>query len=269
MTTIGENGHAPFCPKPDVRPGQCGSVGSVAPTPPSRPSDETAPTVKQLLRWSEALAGIARTGLGFTESLYEQERFEEILHVAADIRMAIEGNEGAEDVNGVVHDWLESVGQGVPGYVTPKVAVGAAVGNDQGEILLVQRADSGIWLYPTGWADVGYSAAEVVVKEVKEETGIDVEVVRLIAVLDGLRVGMSRIPLYSLVFQCRPIGGELKAHPLECADVGWFPLDALPFPLAGAERWGDHVFSALRGDPIEVLYDSVRSPVWRGDPDKA
>jgi ADP-ribose pyrophosphatase YjhB (NUDIX family) len=269
MTAIGENGHTPFCPKPDVRSGQCGSVGSVAPTPTSGPSDETAPTVKQLLRWSEALAGIARTGLGFTESLYEQERFEEILHVAADIRMAIEGNHGAEDVNGVVHDWLESVGKGVPGYVTPKVAVGAAVGNDKGEILLVQRADSGIWLYPTGWADVGYSAAEVVVKEVKEETGIDVEVVRLIAVLDGLRVGMSRIPLYSLVFQCRPIGGELEAHPLECADVGWFPLDALPFPLAGAERWGDHVFSALRGDPIEVLYDSVRSPVWRGDPDKA
>lgn len=228
-----------------------------------------APTLKQLLRWSEALAGIARTGLGFTESLYEQERFEEILHVAADIRAAIEGNEDAVDVQGVVHDWLESVGKGVPGYVTPKVAVGAAVGNDQGEILLVQRADSGIWLYPTGWADVGYSAAEVVVKEVEEETGIEVEVVRLIAVLDGLRVGMSRIPLYSLVFQCRPIGGELKAHPLECADVGWFPMDALPFPLAGAERWGDHVFSALRGDPIEVLYDSVRSPVWRGDPDRA
>ena len=107
------------------------------------------------------------------------------------------------------------MGKGVPGYVTPKVAIGAAVGNDNGEMLLVQRADSGVWLYPTGWADVGYSAAEVVVKEVEEETGIEVEVVRLIAVLDGLRIGISRIPLYSLVFQCRAIGGELQAHPLE------------------------------------------------------
>ena len=268
MTTIGENGHTPFCPKPDGSRGRWGSVVPVDPAPATEPSDEPVPTIKQLLRWSEALAGIARTGLGFTESLYEQERFEEVLHVAADIRAAIEGNEGAEDVDGIVNDWLDSVGKGVPGYVTPKVAVGAAVGNDDGEILLVQRSDSGIWLYPTGWADVGYSAAEVVVKEVQEETGIEVEVVRLIAVLDGLRVGMSRIPLYSLVFQFRPVGGELKAHPLECADVGWFPLDALPFPLAGAERWGNHVFAALRGEPIEVLYDSVRSPVWRGDPDK-
>ena len=238
------------------------------PTPSTDGDAGDPPTVKQLLRWSEALAGIARTGLGFTESLYEQERFEEVLHVAADIRAAIDGNEDAVDVDGMVHDWLDSVGKGVPGYVTPKVAVGAAVGNDEGEILLVQRADSGIWLYPTGWADVGYSAAEVVVKEVQEETGIEVEVVRLIAVLDGLRVGISRIPLYSLVFQCRAIGGELQAHPLECADVGWFAPGALPAPMAGLERWGDQIFAALRGDPVEVLYDPVRVPIWRGDPDK-
>ena len=150
--------------------------------------DSPAPD-RQLLRWSEALAAIARTGLGFTESLYERERFEEILHVAADIKVvAHEGVGDVADADGLVQEWLGSVGEGVPGYVTPKVAVGAAVGNDDGELLLIQRADSGVWLYPTGWCDVGYSAAEVVVKEVKEETGIEVEPVRLIAVLDGLRL---------------------------------------------------------------------------------
>ena len=133
---------------------------------------------------------------------------------------------------------MDTVGKGVPGYVTPKVAVGAAVGNDKGELLLIQRADSGIWLYPTGWCDVGYSAAEVVVKEVEEETGIIAEPVRLIAVLDGLRLGFTRVPLYSLLFYCRAVGGELAPHPLETRDVGWFTRDTLPQPLVGFRALG-------------------------------
>jgi ADP-ribose pyrophosphatase YjhB (NUDIX family) len=145
------------------------------------------------------------------------------------------------------------------------VAVGAAVGNDKGELLLVKRADSGVWLYPTGWADVGYSAAEVVVKEVLEETGIEAEPLRLIAVLDGLRLGFTRVPLYSLVFHCKAMGGTLRAHPLECADVGWFSADNLPQPLAGAERWGPQVFAALRGEHPDVLFDRPRRPMWRGE----
>ena len=221
-------------------------------------------SARDLLRWSAALSGIARTGLGFTQSLYERERFEEVLKVAADIRVA--AGEEAE-AEAVFDDWLAAVGEGVAGYVTPKVAVGAVVGNDNDEILLVQRADSGIWLYPTGWADIGYSASEVAVKEVREETGILVEPVRILAVLDGLRLGFTRTPLYSIVFHCRAVGGSLAAHPLECADVGWFAEDALPEPLAGIERWGVAAFKAIRGEPIDVVFDVPRGPVWRDDRD--
>jgi len=219
-------------------------------------------STSDLLRWSEALAGIARTGLGFTQSLYEQERFEEVLKVAADIA-AVAGH--THEPGPLVEEWMKLVGEGVAGYVTPKVAVGAVVGDDQGRILLVQRADSGVWLYPTGWADVGYSPAEVAVKEVGEETGIECVPERLIAVLDGLRLGFTRIPLYSLVFACRAVGGELAAHPLECADVGWFAEDELPSPIAGVERWREVAFAAIRGEPVEVEFDAPREPLWRGD----
>jgi ADP-ribose pyrophosphatase YjhB (NUDIX family) len=232
---------------------------------------------RDLIRWSESLSAIARTGLGFTENLYERERFEEVLKVAADIRVAAraDGEDAAGasgsassgavlDAAAFVEEWLDVVGDGVAGYVTPKVAVGAVVGNDQGELLLVKRADSGVWLYPTGWADVGYSASEVVVKEVLEETGMEVEPVRLIAVLDGLRLGFTRVPLYSLIFHCRVLGGELRPHPLECADVGWFAEEHLPQPLAGAQYWSNHVFAAIRGEPLEVLFDQPRQPTWRG-----
>jgi ADP-ribose pyrophosphatase YjhB (NUDIX family) len=217
-------------------------------------------TQSDLLRWSESLAGIARTGLGFTESLYERERFEEVLAVAADIRVAAELDHDASDV---VEDWLRQVGQGVAGYVTPKVAVAAVVGNEQGEILLVQRADSGVWLYPTGWADVGYSVSEVVVKEVKEETGIECEPLRLLAVLDGLRLGFTRVPMHLLMFHCRATGGALEAHPLECADVGWFREDDLPWPLAGAGFWGPMAFGAIRGEVHDVHFDPPRAQPWR------
>ena len=111
-------------------------------------------TGQDLLDWAETLAGIARTGLGFTESLYEQERYEEILKVAAQIRSTVASEIAPE---AVADEWMRMVGQGVAGYVTPKAAVGAIVSNEEKEILLVQRADSGVWLYPTGWADIGYS----------------------------------------------------------------------------------------------------------------
>lgn len=219
---------------------------------------------RELVRWSETLAAIARTGLGFTENLYERERFEEVLHVAADIKAAAdEALEVRREQDHFVQEWMESIGEGVPGYVTPKVAIGAIVGDDQGRILLVQRADSGVWLYPTGWADVGYSAAEVAMKEVHEETGIECTPERLIAVIDGLRMGFTRFGMYMLLFHCRATGGELHGHPLETSDVGWFGPDELPQHTVGAQWWGPMAFAAINGEPIETAFDPPRMPIWR------
>ncbi len=219
-----------------------------------------------LLRWAETLAGSAITGMGFTKSLYERERFDEIMHVAAEIRSASAiagiGFEDGASADEIVDFWRSTIGDGIPGYVTPKSTVAAVVGNDDGQILLVQRADSGIWLYPTGWADVGYSPAEVAVKEVREETGIEVEPVRLLGVFDGLRRGFTAVPLYSMMFYCRATGGALKAHPLECRDVGWFSRDNLPEPMIRPERWAPMAFRAIDGFDSPTYFDPVREPFW-------
>jgi ADP-ribose pyrophosphatase YjhB (NUDIX family) len=232
------------------------------------------PGAAALHRWSETLASIAKTGLGFTDNNFEAERYEEILAVAADIRVAADHlSDERTEAESVAADelkasWLRNVGSGVPGYVTPKVAIGAVVGDDQGRLLLIQRADSGVWLYPTGWADVGYSPAEVAIKEVQEETGIQCEVIRPLAILDGLRAGFSRVPLYSLVFLCRAVGGTLSPHPQECLDAGWFGRDELPEPIASFDRWGESAFAAIAGLEDGVLFDQPRNPVWRGRPDQ-
>ena len=217
---------------------------------------------QDLIRWSEALSGIARTGLAFTENLYELERYEEVLHVAADIHSSI--SDTGESSEKIV-EWMKEIGKGVPGYVTPKVAIGAVVGNENGEMLLIQRSDSGVWLFPTGFADVGYSAAEIAEKEVLEETGMEVEATRIISILDGVRAKFTRMPLYSIVFQCKVVGGTLKPHPLECDDVGFFSQDRMPQPLAGAGTWVDHAFSAIRNEPIEVQFDEPRRPSWKSE----
>lgn len=225
------------------------------------------PTHEDLLRWSEALSGVARTGLGFTENRFEAERYEEVLAIAADMRASTGGGKPApsRDAATTEAEWLRLVGSGVAGYVTPKVAIGAVVGNGDGRLLLIQRADSGVWLYPTGWADVGYSPAEVAEKEVLEETGIRCEVVRPLAIIDGLRAGFSRIPLYSIVFYCQAVGGELAPHPNECLDVGWFGRNDLPEPLASGDSWSELAFRAIEGThDNELLFDSPRQPVWRG-----
>jgi ADP-ribose pyrophosphatase YjhB (NUDIX family) len=228
---------------------------------------------RDLARWSETLAAIARTGMGFTENLYERERYEEVLQVAGDIKGAARELQTAErddiavqrETDHFVQEWMESIGEGVPGYVTPKIAIGAIVGNADGEILLVQRKDSGIWLYPTGWADVGYSAAEVAVKEVSEETGIECEPQSLLGVVDGQRMGFSRFGMYMLLFHCTVIGGELKPHPLETEDVGWFGPTELPEATAGAQWWGPMAFAAIDGVQSAATFDSVRTQIWRTD----
>ena len=241
------------------------------------------------------MAAIARTGMAFTESLYERERYEEVLHVAGDIKAAARRLAAAEsdadsrdsdhgdaehdvaerddaerdaavvqlEIDHFVGEWMDSIGEGVPGYVTPKTAVGAIVGNERGEILLVQRKDSGIWLYPTGWADVGYSPAEVAVKEVSEETGIECSAQRLLGVVDGQRMGFSRFGMYMLLFHCTATGGELNPHPLETGDVGWFARDALPEVTAGAQWWGPMAFAAIDGDTADATFDPVRTDIWR------
>ena len=88
---------------------------------------------KSLRRWAESLAGLARTGLAFTESQYERERYEEVLNIAGDITAAAdEGHDYAVDSSGHVVEWMKEQGKGIAGYQTPKVAVGAAVMNDKG-----------------------------------------------------------------------------------------------------------------------------------------
>ena len=224
VTAVLVYAHVSICPNPAASWCQWGSVEQAEPEP----------SIKQLLRWERSAGGHRAHGSRLHRVPLRAGAIRRGPPLAADIRIAIDvGAEGVEDAEGVVEEWLGSVGKGVPGYVTPKMR--------SERRSATRRARSSSCGAPTRACGStrrrrrSATRPPMLVKEVEEETGIEAEVVRLVAVLDGLRIGISRIPLYSLVFQCRPIGGELRPHPLECSDVGWFAPEDLPYPLAGAD----------------------------------
>jgi len=209
----------------------------------------------ELARFIERIAALARTGLAFQPHGYDAERYEDFLREAARMRTLIET--GGEDGAALFNRWRAEVGSGYDGYVTVGVGCGAMVFNERDELLLIQRP-TGRWWYPTGFCDVGESPAENVAREVLEETGFAVTTVRLIGVLDSLKIGSPTRHLYSMLFYCRLDGGSLRLHPLETLDGGFFPLGRLPEPLHGLDRrWITLAREFHFEGRIEAFFDPV------------
>jgi ADP-ribose pyrophosphatase YjhB (NUDIX family) len=117
--------------------------------------------------------------------------------------------------------------------------VTAVVRDAQGRVLLGRRADTGEWALPSGILEPGEQPAVGLVREVEEETGVRVEVLRLDAVwtLPELTYpNGDRAQYLDLCFACRPVGGEAHVADDESLEVGWFPVDELPAGLAERSR---------------------------------
>jgi ADP-ribose pyrophosphatase YjhB (NUDIX family) len=117
---------------------------------------------------------------------------------------------------------------GQVGYATPKIDVRGAVFRDDAILLVKERSD-GCWTLPGGWADVGDSPAEAVVREIAEESGYLTRAVKLLALYDRNKHGHPPIPdhAYKLFFLCEIIGGA-PAESTETNGVGFFAEDELP-----------------------------------------
>jgi ADP-ribose pyrophosphatase YjhB (NUDIX family)/uncharacterized protein (DUF952 family) len=116
--------------------------------------------------------------------------------------------------------------------ITPKIGANAAVFDDRGRILLVQREDNRLWCLPSGHVDLGETIAEAAVRETEEESGIIVEPGRVVGIYSdpraGLRIGLGlRYHIVNIVIACRQTGGVLRPSD-ETPDVGWFDPDDLP-----------------------------------------
>jgi len=200
------------------------------------------PTPRTLLEISRELKSLAEAGLRYSDGPYDIERYERLHQIASEVLHAD---------NPDFH-WPKEFG-----YATPKVDVRGALIED-GRILLVKESSNGLWTLPGGWADLNLSPSENTAKEMREETGLEVEVGRLFACLDRDKRGHPPQPehVYKLYFLCTRRSGELTTS-LEISEVGFFAPDQLP-PLCPYRIQAAQIELAFRhaADPtLPVVHD--------------
>ncbi|MFJ9555613.1 NUDIX hydrolase [Nocardiopsis sp. NPDC101807] len=148
-----------------------------------------------------------------------------------------------------VPDFLLALRDHVGHGLLPLVGVTGVVIGENGDILLHRRADDGRWAAPGGILEPGEQPARAVVREVWEETGLEVEVERLASVVGQephTYPNGDRVQFLDLAFRCRVVGGAPDAGGDETLEVRWFPPDALPDM---AQRVLDRIANARADDP--------------------
>jgi ADP-ribose pyrophosphatase YjhB (NUDIX family) len=199
------------------------------------------------LKWAMELQFIAQAGLTYSKDPFDLERFGRLREIAAEM-MSLK--------TGMTLEQVRDVFCNETGFQTPKLDTRAAIFREN-KILLVEEKN-GTWSLPGGWVDVNESIRSNTVKEVKEEAGLDVTPVRLIAVQDRKR---HNLPLYAygvckVFVLCEVTGGQFEPN-IETLASGYFGLDELP-RLAAEKNTEEQIalcFRAYRSERWEVAFD--------------
>lgn len=127
---------------------------------------------------------------------------------------------------------------------------GIVVRPEDGKVLLIQRADDGRWVPPGGVLELAETPEQCVVREVREETGVEVRPLRLTGVYKNMKLGVV-----SLALLCEPVGGHARPTD-EAVSVAWFdPEEAIEVaPEARAIRIAD---ALTDGDPFIRAHDGT------------
>lgn len=181
---------------------------------------QRAPDEPPWLEWVRRLQAVAQAGLTYSQDPFDVERYRDVRRIAAEI---------AAGHSTVELGAIEELFASAQGYPTPKIDVRAVVIVDA-RILLVRERDDARWALPGGWADVGETAGEAVARETREEAGLQVRAVKLIALYDRQRRGHPRHPEYSYkaIFRCEPIGEMVPRAGHEIDGAAFFAAHDLP-----------------------------------------
>lgn len=178
--------------------------------------------MEKWLRWAIELQSVAQNGLAYANNEFDKERYERLREISAEM-ISEKSNISLEKVKDLFCNET--------GYQTPKIDTRAAIFNND-KILLVHEND-GTWSLPGGWCDVLESIKSNIIKEVKEETGLDIKAIKIIALQDRNK---HNFPTYAygvckVFIMCEVIGGKFERN-IETTEIKYFSLDELPENIA-------------------------------------
>lgn len=137
----------------------------------------------------------------------------------------------------------------------PGLAVNIAVIH-QDQVLLTKREDFEVWCLPGGGVEEGESLAEAAIRETQEETGLEVELTRLV----GTYSRLGGFPdIHAILYAARPIGGEISLQPGETVEVRYFSVDELPAEMLFGQK--QRILDALNGSSGVSLRQELHLPV--------
>lgn len=200
--------------------------------------------MEKWLKWAIEIQSLAQAGLTYTDNVYDIERYERLREIAAEI---------IEEKSNISLEKVKDLFCNENGYQTPKIDTRAAI--FQNEKILLTHENNGTWSLPGGWCDVLESVASNTIKEVKEETGLDVETIKIIAVQDRNK---HNKPIYAygvckIFVLCNVIGGEFIEN-IETTEIKYFSLDEIPNNLAEEKT---------NNEQIEMCFKAYKDEKWQ------
>ena len=192
---------------------------------------------------ADELRAVANLGLHYSENGYDRERYEKVLTASARIVGALD-DKPASQVLALFRDNLD--------HVSPLLGAEAAVFRD-GRLLLILRHDDKLWAVPGGLVEVGETLTTSARRELREETGLNGTITRLLGVFDSrLWKSRSKSHFYHVIFEAAaPDGTPVVTN--EATDWGFFAADELPSLSPGHAQRVPILFKLKAGE-IEAPY---------------
>ena len=199
---------------------------------------------EQLTMWADKLRDVSAMGYRYANNVYDKHNYEQVRDIAMRMMALANGDDLAE---------IEPLRATVFAHPTPLSGADAAVIDENGRILLIQRTDNQKWAMPGGALEVGETAAAGAMREAFEETGVSAEPVAMVGVWDSWYPGIKSCQhIYNFVFLGRPLPNtpaQSPTHPQETMNMGWFLESDLPENVdAGHAQRIHYAFQVRRGE---------------------